>query len=314
MNIKTTNSSPIIAQIIFAFATLAFIIVVFAAAVFFAFGTIERNIRILALNTVPILDRVGEIQENTSLIQISVLRHMMTADRGKKQSEEQAIQRASEANAKLLEIRKGLFLSPQEQAMYDVALSCRAAYNRSWPRLLELSRDGRLREASDFNEETLRPAYDRYQKVLNEISAYLKKESKHRASRMDDFMAAVHGICNALSIAGLCIAAGMGLIIVRVTGKLRQSNRILEHEVSLRKKAEQHQSALILELKDALDNVRQLSGLLPICASCKKIRDDRGYWQRIETYISEHSDAHFTHGICPECSEKFNPKAGRKTP
>ncbi len=53
--------------------------------------------------------------------------------------------------------------------------------------------------------------------------------------------------------------------------------------------------------------VKVLSGLLPICASCKNIRDDRGYWQSLETYIREHSEADFTHGLCPECMRKLYP-------
>lgn len=58
------------------------------------------------------------------------------------------------------------------------------------------------------------------------------------------------------------------------------------------------------ELQEALANIKTLSGMLPICASCKKIRDDKGYWNRIETYISEHSEVLFTHGICPDCEKK----------
>jgi PAS domain S-box-containing protein len=58
------------------------------------------------------------------------------------------------------------------------------------------------------------------------------------------------------------------------------------------------------ELQDALDNVKQLTGLLPICASCKQIRDDKGYWQGVEMYIAEHSNAEFSHGLCPECERK----------
>jgi len=57
----------------------------------------------------------------------------------------------------------------------------------------------------------------------------------------------------------------------------------------------------VLELQTALANVRQLSGLLPICAYCKRIRDDKDYWQQIEKYLSERSDANFSHGICPDC-------------
>jgi len=196
--------------------------------------------------------------------------------------------------------------------MYQNVLASRAAYTRYRQQMLELSRAGRERDAVAFNEKTLLPAYDAYQEVLNTISAYLKTETKKRASRVDDFMEAVRRICNLLSVAGLFIAAGMGLVIVRVTKRLREDNRILEKEIAQRKQAEHHQDVLILELKDALDNIKQLSGLLPICASCKKIRDDRGYWQRIETYISENSTAQFTHGLCPECSEKLYPQANKK--
>jgi DNA-binding NtrC family response regulator len=62
------------------------------------------------------------------------------------------------------------------------------------------------------------------------------------------------------------------------------------------------------ELAESLASVRQLEGLLPICAKCKKIRDDKGYWQRIENYIAAHSRAVFTHGICPECAHVLFPE------
>ena len=64
----------------------------------------------------------------------------------------------------------------------------------------------------------------------------------------------------------------------------------------------------IIELKDAIEKVQTLSGLLPICASCKKIRDDKGYWQQIEAYIREHSEAEFSHSVCPECAKELYPE------
>lgn len=64
---------------------------------------------------------------------------------------------------------------------------------------------------------------------------------------------------------------------------------------------------LTTELKNALAQVRQLKGLLPICAACKKIRDDKGYWNQIEAYISEHSEAQFSHSICPKCAKELYP-------
>jgi hypothetical protein len=64
------------------------------------------------------------------------------------------------------------------------------------------------------------------------------------------------------------------------------------------------------ELRDALSRVKVLSGLLPICSSCKKIRDDQGYWNQMELYIREHSEAEFTHSLCPECAQKLFPGFG----
>ena len=58
----------------------------------------------------------------------------------------------------------------------------------------------------------------------------------------------------------------------------------------------------------ALDQVKQLSGLLSICSHCKRIRNDHGYWEQVEVYVRDHSEAQFTHGICPDCAEKFYPE------
>ena len=63
----------------------------------------------------------------------------------------------------------------------------------------------------------------------------------------------------------------------------------------------------VAELQNALSEVKSLSGLLPICSHCKKIRDDKGYWNNIEAYIHEHSEAEFSHGICQECAKKHYP-------
>ena len=62
------------------------------------------------------------------------------------------------------------------------------------------------------------------------------------------------------------------------------------------------------ERKQLLDEIKVLQGIIPICSHCKKIRDDKGYWKEVESYISDHSDASFTHGICPECIKELYPK------
>jgi hypothetical protein len=78
--------------------------------------------------------------------------------------------------------------------------------------------------------------------------------------------------------------------------------------ITERKKADEERERLISELETALTEVKTLSGLLPICASCKKIRDDKGYWNQIESYIANRTDARFTHGICPDCKKELYPE------
>ncbi len=79
--------------------------------------------------------------------------------------------------------------------------------------------------------------------------------------------------------------------------RLQVGRRIVELQRSLAERVRQ--------LEDALARVKQLQGLVPICSYCKKIRNDRNYWQQLESYLSDHSEAQFSHGICPECYEKF---------
>jgi len=75
-----------------------------------------------------------------------------------------------------------------------------------------------------------------------------------------------------------------------------------------RKRIENEKEQAIAELQEALAKVKLLSGFIPICASCKKIRDDKGYWQQVESYIQKHSNAEFSHSICPECTHRLYPE------
>ncbi|WP_243320070.1 PAS domain S-box protein [Geothrix sp. SG200] len=76
-------------------------------------------------------------------------------------------------------------------------------------------------------------------------------------------------------------------------------------DITERRRMEAERERLIEGLTQALADVKQLSGMLPICSSCKKVRDDHGYWSQIETYLSEHTEATFTHGVCPDCAQKL---------
>ena len=81
-----------------------------------------------------------------------------------------------------------------------------------------------------------------------------------------------------------------------------------EREITDRLRAETDRERLIGQLQNALAEVKRLSGLLPICVNCKKIRNDEGYWEQVESYICKHSEAEFSHGICPECAKVLYPE------
>ncbi len=111
---------------------------------------------------------------------------------------------------------------------------------------------------------------------------------------------------------GAAFAAGCGLLYGVVLLRLRalaRSKAALEALVAARTRelSERNQ-----ELSEALGNVKQLSGLLPICAHCKKIRDDQGYWNQLELYLSQHAEVGFSHGICPECASLHYPAFRKK--
>ncbi|MCX6914433.1 MAG: PAS domain-containing protein [Verrucomicrobia bacterium] len=93
-----------------------------------------------------------------------------------------------------------------------------------------------------------------------------------------------------------------------VVAEGRRECRAAVLDVTDRHRAEAERERLIQELQVALAQAKLLSGLLPICAYCKKIRDDQGYWKQIESYIAGHSEAKFSHGICPECVHKLYPE------
>jgi hypothetical protein len=86
---------------------------------------------------------------------------------------------------------------------------------------------------------------------------------------------------------------------------------LIIRDITERAAAEAERERLIKELQEALGRVKSLSGLLPICASCRKIRDEAGAWHNLEAYIRNHTEADFSHGICPDCRRILYPDATR---
>jgi integral membrane sensor domain MASE1 len=130
-------------------------------------------------------------------------------------------------------------------------------------------------------------------------------------------MVYLYGFSASIAVTGLLLGSavterGMAL------DELWRARRELEDRVAERTAALQaeltEREKLLQDLRDALAKVKTLSGLLPICSSCKMIRDDRGYWTQVERYISAHSEAQFSHGICPACLKTLYPEFADRTP
>jgi len=88
----------------------------------------------------------------------------------------------------------------------------------------------------------------------------------------------------------------------------RQFLYCMLRDITERKQREKEREEMITELQTALEQIKTLKGIVPICAHCKKIRDDKGYWEQVEAYVSKHSDAQFSHSICPDCRKEHYPQ------
>jgi two-component system sensor histidine kinase EvgS len=107
-------------------------------------------------------------------------------------------------------------------------------------------------------------------------------------------------------------AVGVGSIIFIIFTLLYFWNRSLRREIRVRQKIEEERVVLIADLQRALSEVKTLQSYLPICSHCRKVRKDSGYWQKIESYIQEHTDTKFSHGICPDCMRELYPDLAEK--
>ncbi len=115
------------------------------------------------------------------------------------------------------------------------------------------------------------------------MERYVAFAHQHEALNLDEF----------LIVTAYLAVVGLGAAMLRWRDALRASEVLAQRN---------------RELQTALDEVRQLRGILPICAACKRIRDDAGYWHQVDVYVRDHSEAEFTHGLCPECVRELYPE------
>lgn len=135
---------------------------------------------------------------------------------------------------------------------------------------------------------------------------------------LDEMEEEITRIIRRLVLTSLTILAIiLGLTTQMIRKNTRETRRRLAAEKELGKYRENLEVLVekrTRELKDAMANIKVLSGFLPICAACKKIRDDKGYWNQIESYIRDHSEAEFSHSICPDCAQQLYPELNLPKP
>ena len=175
--------------------------------------------------------------------------------------------------------------------------------------LFEMDRQGRICGFHSASQELLYARPEEFMdKPVNEI---LPKEPA------DVVMSAIKRAAEKGKDLGAIYSLEMGMSVkwfeLSITAKKSPKGGndrfiVLVRDISRRKQVEMEKEDLIIELQKAMSRIKVLSGLLPICSSCKKIRNDKGYWDQLEAYISKHSEAHFSHSICPECAKKLYPE------
>ena len=171
------------------------------------------------------------------------------------------------------------------------------------------SKDGRLIDLNDAAVELF--GYSSREELLQKKIPYVyaSQEEKEKHAR-------VIAECGYVKEYPIDLCGGDGSIrhvLITAVARYDAHGRTIGFQGTIRditekKQVEKEREKLILELQETISQVKTLSGLLPICASCKKIRNDEGYWNQMEAYLKDHSDVEFSHSICPECAEKLYPE------
>lgn len=179
----------------------------------------------------------------------------------------------------------------QQQRLQELAAAIKAVFAYDNKVIAVYARQGA--DAARQTNATLESA-NTTDRAIADLEKFTREEKKLLAERdateQKDYHRAAHQL-----VAGSLLAAGLLIFANWMAGR----------EMARRRAAEQQQRELIDKLQKALAEVKTLSGLIPICGWCKKVRGDAGYWQNVEHYVSSHTDAVFSHGICPTCAAKF---------
>lgn len=211
------------------------------------------------------------------------------------------IEYRNDTNAEMQEINELTTLtrsdSAEQQRLKDLAVAVQAVFSNDNKVIGVYARQGAKPALAMDDEEGKQDTADA---AINDLEKFTDDEkqllNKEDATEQKDYHRAEH----VLIIASLLAAI---LLVI--------ANVVAGREIKRRQQSEAKQRGLIVELQDSLAEVKTLSGLIPICGWCKNVRNDKGYWSTVEQYVRSRTDATFSHGICPECREKFKAEIAR---
>lgn len=150
---------------------------------------------------------------------------------------------------------------------------------------------GRVKEAALITKGRGADHVAKLERKMLELTSYARKKADSFMQLAEQSQKRAENISILLVLSGVLLSAAIAFFTIRHVSNIE---KVLRHEKN--------------ELQKALSEIKTLSGLLPICASCKKIRDDKGYWNQIEAYIRDRSEAEFSHSICPRCASRLYPE------
>ena len=197
--------------------------------------------------------------------------------------------------------------NPKAKAIIDQIIA-NTGENLSMGNSLIFHHDREMKESGKFHFATYRKQIKKLHERFSTIRRLGVKLTAFLIKSEDTIRAEAYARAKQLRLYLLLFVALAACFAIYTGYVLSKMSSSLSKEIAVRMESEKMLEDERNKLIKALSQVKVLSGLIPICSSCKKIRDDQGYWNQVETYISQHSDAQLSHSLCPDCAQKLYPE------